>query len=81
MKKILMRPKDIKNCWETEDACIVEEYNGKKWICEKFYTDENGDILPYLFNGIEHSRTFDIVKNSQNETMIELNLLVKGKVE
>ena len=65
MKKILMRPKDIKNCWETEDACIVEEYNGKKWICEKFYG--------------EAERTFDIVKNSQNKTMIELNLLVKGK--
>lgn len=65
MKKILMRPKDIKNCWETEDACIVEEYNGKKWICEKFYGEDE--------------RTFDIVKNSQNATMIELNLLVKGK--
>lgn len=70
MNKILIRPKDIKNCWETTDACIVEQYDGKKWVCEKtFYCSED----------CEEWNTMFFIREHQSRELIEL--LLKGKSE
>ena len=79
MKKVLIRVKDIKNCWETKDACIVEQYDGKKWVCDKFYRNDNGEVFYYCWDAT-YSKTFDIVKNCPEDYgMIELTLFEKGK--
>lgn len=70
MKKILIRPKDIKKCWETDDACIVEQYDGKKWICEKEF---NSRI------DFEDWNTVVFIHTHKDDDIIELQL--KGKSE
>lgn len=70
MKKVLIRPKDIKNSWETDDACIVEQYDRKKWICEKFF---NSDIDNQEWN------TMVFIRQHKDDDIIELQL--KGKSE
>ena len=81
MKKVLIKPTNIKRCWETQDACIVEENNGKKWVCEKPLKNfiRVGELeirttleLIYAMGNLEE------LKNCQ---FIELNLLEKGKSE
>lgn len=81
MKKVLIRPKDIKNCWETEDACIIEQYDGKKWVCKKYIENEDGSTVSYCWGGT-YCTTFDIVKHCPPEYgMIEFTLFKKGKSE
>ena len=70
MKKILIRPKDIKNCWETDDACIIEQYDGKKWVCEKTF-NSNQDNNEW--------NTMVFIRMHQEETLIELFLKVRGE--
>lgn len=70
MKKILIRPEDVRNCWETSDACIVEQYDGKKWVCEKFF---------YSSEDCNEWNTMLFIKLHQDEKLIEL--LLKGKSE
>lgn len=70
MKKILIRPKDIKNCWETQDACIVEQYDGKKWVCEKFF---------YSMEDCKEWNTLFFITSHQQEELIQL--VLKGKSE
>ena len=81
MKKVLIRPANIKRCWETQDACIIEENNGKKWVCEK--TLKNFIYIEKL----EIRTTFELVLAMGNlellkdNNFIELYLLEKGKSE
>lgn len=81
MKKVLIRPTNIKRCWETQDACIVEENNGKKWVCEK-------TLKNFIFIGeLVIRTTFELVSAIGNleilkdYNFIELYLLEKGKSE
>ena len=81
MKKVLIRPTNIKRCWETQDACIVEENNGKKWVCEK-------PLKNFIFIGeLVIRTTFELVlamgnlENFKENNFIELYLLEKGKSE
>ena len=70
MKKILIRPKDIKNCWETDDACIIEQYDGRKWVCEKtFHSNQDNNEW----------NTMVFIRINQEETLIELFLKVRGE--
>ena len=39
-KLIFIRPSEIATCWETNDACIVEMKDGKKWVCKKYIIDQ-----------------------------------------
>lgn len=73
MKRIIIRPKDIKNCWETEDACIIEQYDGKRWVCEKYLRLEKNT------NNQNDSITSIHIKNHQKEEFVEIHL--KGKSE
>lgn len=66
MKKILLRVKDITNVWETDDACIVETGNGKKWVCERFFESM----------GLKFA-TFAYIANNDEKEFITLTL--KGK--
>lgn len=70
MKIILIRPSNIINCWETEDACIIEMANNKKWVCEKFFVS---DVDMQKWN------TMLFIKQHQDNRFIEL--LLKGKSE
>lgn len=70
MKKILIRPCNILNCWETKDACIVETTNNKKWVCEKTF---------YSPIDCQEWNTMIFIKKYSNNTFIEL--LLKGKSE
>lgn len=68
MSKVLIRPAEIYNCWETNDACIVETRKGKKWICEKTF-ESNEDF--------EKWNTMTFIQVHQGNELIELEL--KGK--
>ena len=75
MKKILIRPKDIKNCWETKDACIVEQYDGKKWVCEKELP------ISFLVDNQVTNNTLKVIRLMEDNSFIELPLKQKGKSE
>lgn len=81
MKKVLIKPTNIKRCWETQDACIVEENNGKKWVCEK-------PLKNFIYvGGLEIRTTLELVYSMGNLeclkdcNFIELYLIEKGKSE
>ena len=65
MRKISIKTKNIVGFWETDDACIVEMENGKKWVCEK--VTEDGQ------------RTFEIVENTKLDKKGVTILELKGK--
>lgn len=69
--KIFIKTSEIIHCWETEDACIVEMKNGKKWVCKKFFEADYGNIW----------NTFVYIQGHQNYNFITLELLEKGKSE
>lgn len=75
MKKVLIRPKDIKNSWETDDACIVEQYDGRKWICEKFLDSE------IYFDKAVITTTIGLIRAVKEDVFLELILIKKGKSE
>ena len=75
MKKVLIRPKDIKNSWETDDACIVEQYDGRRWICEKFL-----ESIIYL-DGTGIITTIGLIRAIKEDVFLELSLIKKGKSE
>ena len=71
MKKILIRTRDIVNCWETQDACIVETSLGKKWVCQKkLIAEDNKEWQTLLY-----------IRENQNKLFLTLNLIEKGKCE
>ena len=71
MKRILIRPNEIANCWETKDACIVETTRGKKWVCSKTLKED----------GVFDWNTLVYIEEHQNKDFITLELLEKGKSE
>ena len=71
MKIIIIRPKDVKNCWETEDACIIEQYDNKRWVCEKFFKPQTGKLNFITLRTSVH------IKKSEKEDFVEIPL--KGK--
>lgn len=81
MKKVLIRPTNIKRCWETQDACIVEENNGKKWVCEKTLKNfiSIGElVIRTTFEFVSAMVNLEALKDYN---FIELDLLEKGKSE
>lgn len=67
MRRVFIRPKEIKSLWEVDNACVVEQYDGKKWVCTKTMKAEDGyDWSTMLY-----------IKQHQNYDFIELFL--KGK--
>ena len=71
MKNVLIKPIEIYNCWETDDACIVETTKGKKWVCQKFL-----DTV-IIYDGKVIETTLQFIRESQNSELIMLKL--KGK--
>lgn len=68
--KISIKTKDIKQFWETKDACIIEMNNGKKWVCKNIFEPKD-DV--YEWN------TFTYVFQHLHLDFICLELLKKGK--
>lgn len=64
MRKVMIRPQDIINAWETDDAYICVTKNGKKWVCERSM------LTTSAFEYVESAR--------QNNTPF-VTLVLKGK--
>ena len=69
MKKILIRPVDIKKCWETHDACIIEEYNGRIWVCKKFF----------IADDYNEWNSLTYIKKNKDQEFLTIELIEKGK--
>lgn len=48
MRKVMIRPQDIINAWETDDAYICVTQDGKKWVCERSMFDRTGSTFEYV---------------------------------
>lgn len=69
MRKIMIRPAEIYNCWETDDACIIETTKGKKWVCEKYFVSDED---------CQKWNTIRFIQSHQKQEFIELHLKGKG---
>lgn len=66
MKKVMIRPQDIVNAWETDDAYICVTKNGKKWVCER--------SIPNNANS-----AFEYVESARQDNTPFVTLVLKGK--
>lgn len=74
MKKILVRPHDIKRCWEKNDICFVQMKDGKLWVCEREVRSEPDE---YGFYQVFY--TAEKILKSQNNDLIDLPLADGGE--
>lgn len=68
MRKVMIRPQDIVNAWETDDAYICVANNGKKWVCERSIPNYATSAFEYVESARQNNEPF-------------VTLVLKGKSE
>ena len=58
MKKVMIRPQDIVNAWETDDAYICVDSNGKKWVCERSIPNNAYSAFEYVESARQDNTPF-----------------------